>query len=166
MGVYAHFLLVQEKRNIMTKTEELQALIEPAVASVGYELLGIEFIAAGKHSVLRVYIDSPNGITVEDCATASHQISGILDVEDPISGEYRLEVSSPGVDRPLFRAEHYAQFVGEEVKMRLHAPWMGRRNFQGTIESVDGNTIRLVCDGEPVTIDIAQVERANLVPNW
>ncbi|RMH48127.1 MAG: ribosome maturation factor RimP [Gammaproteobacteria bacterium] len=150
----------------MARADELAALIRPAVEAVGYEMLGVEFISAGKHSVLRVYIDSPQGISVDDCAQASYQISGILDVEDPIPGEYRLEVSSPGADRPLFTAAHFARFVGHEAKVKLHAPIEGRRNFKGRIVDVKDEIIVLNVDGETVEFEMDAVERANLVPTW
>lgn len=150
----------------MARQEALEAMIRPAVEAVGYEMLGVEFISAGKHSILRVYIDSPQGITVEDCARASHQISGILDVEDPIPGEYRLEVSSPGVDRPLFTAAHFAQFVGQEAKVKLQTAIDGRRNFKGRIVAVKNEVIVLEVDGVEIEFDIHMVERANLVPTW
>ncbi len=150
----------------MARADELAALIRPAVEAVGYEMLGVEFISAGKHSVLRVYIDSPQGISVDDCAQASYQISGILDVEDPIPGEYRLEVSSPGADRPLFTAAHFARFVGHEAKVKLHAPIEGRRNFRGRIVDVKDEVIVLNVDGETVEFEMGAVERANLVPTW
>ena len=86
------------------REERLRRLLEPAVEGFGYELLGVQLLAQGHHSKLRVYIDSEEGITVDDCARVSHQVSGVLEVEDPIPGQYTLEVSSPGMDRPLFRA--------------------------------------------------------------
>ncbi|MEN9461286.1 MAG: ribosome maturation factor RimP, partial [Pseudomonadota bacterium] len=101
----------------------LQQLFEPAVTALGYELVGVERLSFGRRgALLRVYIDSPTGITVDDCGRVSHQISGILDVEEPIKSDYTLEVSSPGLDRPLFALEHYVRFVGKEVSLRLHRP--------------------------------------------
>ncbi|MCL7571001.1 ribosome maturation factor RimP, partial [Pseudomonas aeruginosa] len=111
-----------------SKLEQLQALLAPVVEALGYECWGVEFISQGRHSVLRVYIDRPEGILIDDCEAVSRQVSGILDVEDPISGEYTLEVSSPGMDRPLFTLEQFAKHAGEQVKIRLRSPYEGRRN--------------------------------------
>ena len=109
----------------LSKLEQrLSEMLNPAVEALGFELLGVEFVRAGKHSILRVYIDHENGINVDDCADVSHQVSAVLDVEDPINTEYNLEVSSPGMDRPLFKAAHYAQVVGETV---AHCP-RGRKH--------------------------------------
>jgi len=94
---------------VSKKVEALQAMLAPAVAAVGFELWGVEFFQQGRHSVLRLFIDGPEGVGVDDCARVSHQASGVLDVEDPIAGEYTLEVSSPGWDRPLFTLAHYAR---------------------------------------------------------
>jgi len=95
------------------------------VEALGFQLWGIEYVQAGNHSVLRVFIDGENGINIEDCANVSRQVSAVLDVEDPISTEYTLEVSSPGVDRPLFTAEQYASYIGEDVKLQLTMPVAG-----------------------------------------
>lgn len=108
-----------------SKLEQLQALLAPVVEALGYECWGVEFISQGRHSVLRVYIDRPEGILIDDCEAVSRQVSGILDVEDPISGEYTLEVSSPGMDRPLFTLEQFAKHAGEQVKIRLRSPYEG-----------------------------------------
>ena len=117
-----------------SKLEQLQAMLAPVIEALGYECWGIEYISQGRHSLLRVYIDHSNGILVEDCEKVSRQVSGILDVEDPIPGEYTLEVSSPGMDRPLFTLEQFNAFVGEQVKIRLRSPYEGRRNFQGLLD--------------------------------
>ncbi|MCF6231078.1 MAG: ribosome maturation factor RimP, partial [Gammaproteobacteria bacterium] len=114
-------------------SDKLYEIITPVVEALGYELVGIEYISQGKHSVLRLYIDSEKGIVVDDCAEISHQVSGVLDVEDPIRGVYHLEVSSPGLDRPLFNEEHYERFTGHQVKIQLTAPLNGRRKFQGVL---------------------------------
>lgn len=138
-------------------------LIEPTVAALGLELWGIELIQQGKFSLLRIYIEREEGVAIEDCEKLSRQASALLDVEDPIAGEYTLEVSSPGLERPLFTAEQYAQFVGNEVNLRLRSPLEGRRKFKGTIVKVTGDNIRLLVDD--VEIDLAQsdIEKANIV---
>ena len=110
-------------------TDKIEALINPVIVDMGYELVGIEYVASGKHSTLRIYIDSENGIGVDDCETVSRQISAIFDVEDPIASQYNLEVSSPGIERPLFHIGHYQRFLGHDIKLRLVRPINGQRKF-------------------------------------
>ena len=143
-------------------------IINPIVIDMGYELLGIEYVASGKHSVLRLYIDCEKGIRVNDCETVSRQISSIMDVEDPISGQYNLEVSSPGIERPLFVVEHYQRFLGHDVRLRTYRPIDGKRNFTGCIGSVSEttNTIELITDLGSVTLEIGLIEKANLVAHF
>lgn len=142
-------------------------LLEPTVSALGYELLGVEYLAQGKHSRLRVYIDSPAGIGLEDCESVSHQVSGVLDVDDPIRGQYSLEVSSPGLDRPLFQPEHFARFVGQRVKLRLQQPRDGQRNFHGRIAQVENGEIYIsVDDGSKLAFSVEDIDKANLVPEF
>lgn len=115
-----------------SKLDDLQGLLAPVVEALGYQCWGIEFLSQGRHSLLRVYIDHADGILIDDCEKVSRQLSGVLDVEDPISDEYTLEVSSPGMDRPLFTLEQFSAHVGEQVKIRLRTPFDGRRNFRGS----------------------------------
>ena len=131
-------------------------------------MLGIEYVPSGKHSVLRLYIDCEKGIRVNDCETVSRQISSIMDVEDPISGQYNLEVSSPGIERPLFVISHYQRFLGHDVRLKTYRPIDGKRNFTGCIGSVGktSNTIELVTELGPVTLDIGLIEKANLVAHF
>ncbi|WP_144393244.1 ribosome maturation factor RimP [Pleionea sediminis] len=145
---------------------ELNKLIEPAVEAVGCEFVGLEYVADGRHSVLRVYIDSENGVTIDDCADVSRQVSAVLDVEDPISGHYNLEVSSPGMDRPLFKLEHFERFQGEEVKLRSHTPVEGRRNFRGVLQAVEGDQISLNVDGHVFTVAFDNIDKARVVPDF
>lgn len=146
--------------------EKLTEMLTPPVEALGFELLGIEFVRAGKHSTLRVYIDSPNGITVDDCADVSHQVSAVLDVEDPISTEYNLEISSPGLDRPLFKEQHYQAVIGEIVSVRLRVPQGNRRNFKGEVVSVENGTLLINVDGEEFGLVIGNIEKGNLVPGF
>ncbi len=141
-------------------------VIEPVVESLGYELVGVEYLTQGRDGLLRVYIDAEGGIRVEDCQRVSHQLSGVLDVEDVIKGHYSLEISSPGLDRPLFSAAHFARFAGSEVKLRLDAPLNGRRKFRGTLIGVEDGEVRLLVDGEEVRVPLASIDRANLVPQF
>ena len=148
--------------------DKVFSTINLVVIDMGYELLGIEYVASGKHSVLRVYIDCEEGIGVNDCETVSRQVSSIMDVEDPISGQYNLEVSSPGIERPLFVIAHYQRFLGHDIRLRTYRPIDGKRNFTGSIGSVGetNNTIELVTELGPVILDIGLIEKANLVAQF
>ncbi|HDY7995525.1 TPA: ribosome maturation factor RimP [Vibrio vulnificus] len=145
---------------------QLTEMLESAVVASGYELVGLEFIRAGEHSILRIYIDHENGITVEDCAEVSHQVSAVLDVEDPISVAYSLEVSSPGLDRPLFKPAHYEQFIGQEVNVVLKMAVANRRKWKGEIHSVDGEAITLTVDGQQEEFALSNISKANLIPKF
>ena len=148
--------------------DKVFSIINPIVIDMGYELLGIEYVASGKHSILRLYIDCEKGIRVNDCETVSRHVSSIMDVEDPISGQYNLEVSSPGIERPLFLITHYRRFLGHDVRLRTYRPIDGKRNFIGCIGSVGetNNTIELVTELGPVTLEIGLIEKANLVAHF
>ncbi len=145
---------------------KLTNMLEDAVAAVGFELLGVEFIRAGKHSTLRVYIDSENGVDVDDCADVSHQVSAILDIEDPINTEYNLEISSPGMDRPLFKPSHYEQVVSQTVSVKLQVPIDGRRNYKGTLLRCDEHGFEIQVDNQTFTLTYNNVMKANLVPEF
>ena len=149
-----------------SKLEQLQALLAPVVEALGYQCWGIEFISQGRHSLLRVYIDHANGILVDDCEKVSRQLSGVLDVEDPISGEYTLEVSSPGMDRPLFTVEQYAAHVGAQVKVKLRSPYEGRRNFQGVLRGVEGQDVVVQVDAHEYLLQIDSIDKANIIPRF
>ena len=145
--------------------DKVLSIINPSIEDLGYELLGIEYVPSGKHSILRLYIDSEDGIGVDDCEIVSRQVSAIMDVEDPITGQYNLEVSSPGIERPLFVVAHYMRFLGHDVRLRTFRPIEGRRNFTGVIGSVSekSNSLELVTELGPVTLDLDLIEKANLV---
>lgn len=149
-----------------TLEQRLTELFEAPVAALGFELWGIEFIRAGKHSTLRVFIDSPNGVTVDGCAEVSQQISAIMDVEDPITTEYYLEVSSPGLDRALMKIEHFQRYLGETASIMLRLAMNNRRKFKGIIKQIDGEMITITVDGQDMTIAFANIQQANLVPNF
>ena len=161
MGARAHFLFVKTS-NVMYRQDLYQLLI-PAARAVGYELLGCEFISQGKHSVLRVYIDSSQGIGVDDCEIASKQMSAILDVEDPIKGEYHLEVSSPGLDRPLFTAAQYDQAQGQWIRVNLRSPIAGKRKFKGIIKQVDNKQLSIQVAEEEFNVPLNNIVKANLI---
>ncbi|MCC8379464.1 MULTISPECIES: ribosome maturation factor RimP [Xenorhabdus] len=148
-----------------TLEQKLTAMISAPVEALGYELVGLEFIRA-RVSTLRVYIDSEEGITVDDCADVSHQVSAVLDVEDPIPGLYNLEISSPGLERPLFKAEHYQRFMGEEISLMLRMAMQNRRKWQGIIKAVDGEMITVTVDGKDEVFALSNIQKANLVPHF
>ena len=141
-------------------------MLEPAVNVLGCELVGIEFIPQGRRSLLRIYIDKEDGVTIDDCSDVSHQVSGVLEVEDPIREQYTLEVSSPGLDRPLFSPEQFARFVGETVQLSLFAPREGRRKFKGRILGVEGAMVTIEQDGNEVTLEHGNIAKARLVPDY
>lgn len=153
-------------KKVETVTASLNVIadmLEPTIEALDLELWGIEHVVRGRSSLLRVYIDSEDGVTIDDCERASRQISAVLDVEDPLPGEYTLEVSSPGLDRPLFRIEQYDDFVGDVVSLRLRTPLEGRRKFKGLLESVGEDRIVMTVDNESVEIPFQQIEKANVV---
>ena len=142
-------------------------LIEAIITGLGYEFVGAEFTGQGKSSVLLVYIDSENGILVTDCSKVSHQISGVMDVEDPISGQYRLEVSSPGLERPLYTLAHFERFKGSVVKLELRqATLEGQRKFTGEILDVKGDIVHLHVDEEEIEIPFSLIKKAKLVAKF
>ncbi|MEB5706282.1 ribosome maturation factor RimP [Pantoea anthophila] len=148
-----------------TLEQKLTELVSAPVEALGYELVGIEFVRS-RTSILRIYIDSEDGINVDDCADVSHQVSAVMDVEDPITVPYNLEVSSPGLDRPLFTAEHYTRFMGEEVTLMLRMAVQNRRKWQGIIKSVDGEMITVHVEGNDVVFALSNIQKANLVPHF
>ena len=150
---------------VSKKVESLIEMLSPAVAAVGFELWGVDFFQQGRHSVVRLYIDGPDGVGVDDCAVVSHQVSGVLDVEDPITGEYTLEVSSPGWDRPLFTLPQFARFTGSEVSVRLASPLNGRRRYKGVVQRVTDAEVELLVEGALVLIPFATIDKANVEPN-
>ena len=142
--------------------EEIEQLLAPTIEDMGYELWGCDYLSQGKHSLLRIYIDKESGIGIEDCEQVSRQVSALLDVEDPISGYYSLEVSSPGVPRHLFKAQQYGKYIGKTVQIKLYKPVDGRRKFEGTIISADESTVRLEVEGVPQEFLFSNIVKANL----
>jgi len=140
-------------------------MLRPAVEEVGKELLGIEYISAGNNSVLRLFIDHENGIDVDDCAEVSRQVGAILDVEDPINSEFNLEVSSPGLDRPLFDKSHYEAVIGEVIEAKLSIPLNGRRKFKGVLVAIENDTLIVTVDSEDYDLVLGNIVKANLVFN-
>lgn len=146
--------------------EHLLELIEPVVEGLGYECVGIEYNSHPKHGFLRIFIDGEQGVGMEDCTKVSHQVSGVLDVEDPIVGEYNLEVSSPGMDRPLFKLEQFAQFIGHTAQVNLFKPVGGRRKITGLIEKVEDNHVYLQQNGQVYKVPFQAMSRARLEPDY
>jgi ribosome maturation factor RimP len=145
--------------------DKLFGLLEPVVASLGYELLEVEWSSAGRSSLVRAYIDRRDGgaIGLDDCERASRAIGAVLDAEDPIGTEYRLEVSSPGFDRPLRTAEHFARFAGSEARIELAAPIDGRRRFRGRLGPVEGAEVTIEVDRKVWKLPLAGISKARLV---
>ena len=143
----------------------LRTMIEPGIRALGYELVDVEYAPASGRNLLRIYIDRPAGITVDDCAKVSRQVSAALDVEDPISEAYTLEVSSPGLDRPLVKREDFERFAGASIKVRMREAVLERRNFKGLLVGVEGDAIVVDVDQERFHLPIARIERARLVPS-
>ena len=151
---------------LATLERKLVEMLKAPVEALGHKLWGLEYIQAGKHSILRLYIENEMGIFIEDCAEASRQVSAVMDVEDPISTEYTLEVSSPGVDRPLFTAEQYQAYIGETVKVQLTMPVAGSRNLKGTVTGVDGQMLNLSVDGNELTVALDNIRKGNLIAKF
>jgi ribosome maturation factor RimP len=157
---------------VTDKADQIAELLSPTVSALGLELLGIEYLPAPGGATVRLYIDMPQAdadtrhVGIEDCEAVSREVSAQLDVEDPITGNYTLEVSSPGLDRPLFGAAQFARFVGESAKVVLKLPQDGRRRLQGKIERVEGSIITFALEAGEFVVDAANIEKARLMPDW
>jgi len=149
----------------MAQHSKLNEIIEPVVTAMNFEFVGLEYLSGASPAVLRIYIDQPDGINVDDCALVSRQVSAVLDVEDPISSEYNLEVSSPGLNRPLFTVEQYQQCLGEKVQIKLRYHLDGRRKFTGIVRKAEGSEIELMVDNEIVVISVSDIDKGNMVFN-
>ena len=147
-----------------TVRDTLYEVITPVIEGLGYELVGIEYLPQGKHSLLRIYIDHESGITLDDCEKVSRQVSAVMDVEDPLTTQYNLEISSPGMERPLFFEEHYNRFAGHRVFVRMRFPVDGRRKFEGILKGVEAAEVLVEINEELFRLPLAQVEKAHLVP--
>lgn len=150
----------------MAKADQLSEIISPVVTSLGFLFWGLEYVSQGRNSIIRIFIDSDEGIGIEDCAKVSHQVSAIMDVEDPISGEYTLEVSSPGMDRLLFTLEQFKAHLNNIVELRLRMPFEGRRKFKGQLTGVEGDEIVIYVDNEEYLLPIDSIDRAQVVPQF
>ncbi len=148
------------------REQQLQELLQPTVEALGFDLWGVEYLSQGRHTLLRLFIESEQGVQVDDCAAVSEQVSAVLDVEDPISGEYTLEVSSPGMDRLLFRLEQYPAYVGEVLELRLRSPFEGRRKFKGILAGIEGEDIVLRVDDHEYLLPHSVVDKARIEPRF
>ena len=146
--------------------KRLNELLNPLVEDLGYEFVGLEYHNNPKQSVLRVYIDAEAGVGLEDCERVSREIAALLDVEDPISGHYNLEISSPGLDRPLFTLEQFDRFAGEQAQVTLFAPEAGRRKFTGRILAAGEGEVRMEVEGAEVALVFDNIAKARLVPDY
>ena len=144
--------------------DELHEMLEPTVKRLGYELSDLEVKLGGRSGVLRLFIDHPDGIGLDDCEKVSLAVSALLDVEDPLPGHYNLEVSSPGLDRKLTKIEHFQRFTGETVKVQMRFPIEGRKRFRGTLVASDDENIVVEVDGESHSLPLATIDTARLVP--
>ena len=141
----------------------VEALLREAVEEEGFELVGVEMAQTGRNPVLRLYVDRPGGVTISDCAYVSRRVGVLLEVEDFIPGSYTLEVSSPGLERPLFREADYRRFQGKEIKLQAVEKIEGRRNFTGRIQDISNGVIQLECEGQTFSVPLDRVRKANLV---
>jgi ribosome maturation factor RimP len=159
--------LLQDLENafllVLMIQDELIKLLTPTIESMGYELWGCEYLAQGKHSLLRIYIDKSEGIGIDDCQAVSKQVSALLDVEDPIQGNYSLEISSPGIPRPLFNSSHYQQYAGQPIQVKTLKPINGKRKFLGTIASVSDSSVVLNINGEQQELFFSNIVKASLI---
>ncbi|MBE9568055.1 MAG: ribosome maturation factor RimP [Proteobacteria bacterium] len=144
----------------------LWELFEPVVEGMGFELIEIEHFPNPKHGVLRLYIDKEGGVVIEDCSAVSRQISALIDVEDPVRGQFNLEVSSPGLDRPLRRVKDFQRFTGSKVKLKTAVPLDGQRNFNGRLLEANEDTVVIETDKEELSLPMNAIEKARIVPEY
>lgn len=144
--------------------QRLRNLLEPVVTDLGYELWHLESQGSGRSGVLRLYVDSPQGIALEDCEKVSREVSAVLDVDDAGGGQYQLEVSSPGLDRPLITGEHFSRFIGQRARITMFAPVDGKRKLRGTILAVSGDTVDLGGDEQTYSLATGDMAKAKLEP--
>jgi ribosome maturation factor RimP len=149
---------------VATKEQQITDMLETTIEALGFDLWGVEYLSQGRHSLVRIYIDAQKGIGVDDCAAVSAQVGSVFDVEDPISGEYTLEVSSPGMDRLLFRLDQYAGYIGEIVELRLRSAFEGRRKFKGILKGIEGDDVVIQVDDHEYLLPHSAIEKARVQP--
>ena len=151
----------------VNRTERwIEGLLKGAVESLGCTIWGVEYLSAGKRSKLRIYIDKPDGVSIDDCESVSREIGDQLDVQELFGGGYTLEVSSPGLDRILFKTEQFEANIGAVVDMRLNFPHAGRKRFVGLLASVEDARALLRLDDTEYLLPLENVRRARLVPQF
>ena len=141
-------------------------MLEPGIRSMGYELVGVEYQGGSGSGLLRVYIDSEDGISADDCQKVSYLVSGVLDVKDPIKGHYTLEISSPGLDRLLFRPEDFERFAGQLARVRMSHPVDGQRRFKGRLRGLAGDKVVIEQEDQEISLPLDDIEQARLVPEF
>ena len=149
-----------------TLEQNLQEMLQGAVEDLGCELWGIECQRTGRFMTVRLFIDKEGGVTVDDCADVSRQVSAILDVEDPIADKYNLEVSSPGLDRPLFTLQQFERYIGQDIIVHLRIPVMERRKWQGKLERIENDMVTLIVDGQEQVLVFGNIQKANVVAKF
>ncbi|HHF5802741.1 TPA: ribosome maturation factor RimP [Haemophilus influenzae] len=149
-----------------TLEQNLQEMLQDAVEDLGCELWGIECQRVGRFMTVRLFIDKDDGVTVDDCADISRQVSAILDVEDPIADKYNLEVSSPGLDRPLFTLPQFERYIGQDIAVHLRIPVMERRKWQGKLERIEKDMITLIVDDQEQILVFGNIQKANVVAKF
>jgi ribosome maturation factor RimP len=149
---------------VATKEQQITDMLKTTIEALGFDLWGVEYLSQGRHTLVRIYIDAQNGISVDDCAAVSSQVGSVFDVEDPISGEYTLEVSSPGMDRLLFRLDQYAGYIGEKVELRLRGAFEGRRKFKGILKGIEGDDVVIQVDDHEYLLPHSAIEKARVQP--
>ncbi|HHF5435389.1 ribosome maturation factor RimP [Haemophilus influenzae] len=149
-----------------TLEQNLQEMLQDAVEDLGCELWGIECQRTGRFMTVRLFIDKDGGVTVDDCADVSRQVSAILDVEDPIADKYNLEVSSPGLDRPLFTLLQFERYIGQDIAVHLRIPVMERRKWQGKLERIEKDMITLIVDNQEQILVFGNIQKANVVAKF
>ncbi len=147
-----------------TLVQQIEAIVRPQVESMGFELVQLKLMEGKKSRQLQIMAERPDGtISLDDCADISRQVSAVLDVEDIITQSYRLEVSSPGIDRPLTREKDFTTYQGHLAKIETVLPLQGRRRFTGTINAIENGVVTLVVDNQPVAIPLREIQSAKLV---
>lgn len=149
-----------------TLEQNLQEMLQGAVEDLGCELWGIECQRAGRFMTVRLFIDKEGGVTVDDCADVSRQVSAILDVEDPIADKYNLEVSSPGLDRPLFTLLQFERYIAQDISVHLRIPVMERRKWQGKLDRIENDMVTLIVDGQEQVLVFGNIQKANVVAKF
>ncbi len=158
----------------MRRQVVLEEIIVPIVEALGCTFVGLEYLPQGRALLLRLYVDKPGGVTIDDCERISRQVNAVLEVKAVIQGAYTLEVSSPGLDRRLFIPDHFREQIGNLVLVRIVAPLQGRRNFKGTLESADEDSVSIRLDeaaqsdeaNDVVKLSFTDIVEARLVPKW